>query len=571
MHLFNELGIVVGVACLVALLMRLLKQPLIIGHIITGLIVGPFVLGLLNSVETFALFSEIGIAILLFTVGLNLSPAIIRQFGKVSLLTGIGQVVFTTLAGFFIAILLGFSALASAYIAVALAFSSTIIILKLITDKGDIDVLYAKIAVGFLLVQDFVAILLLFIIPLLSTSDSSWSSFGLMLGKGIGLIALLLVGSHYLMPKLNRFIAGSQEFLFLFALAWGIGIAALFKEFGFSLESGALIAGVALANLPSRHEINARLTPLRDFFIIIFFILLGSQMSLTGITSMTTTAIVLSLLVLVGNPIILMIILGYLGYRRKTSLQTGFTVAQISEFSLILVALGVKYGHVGSDVLSLVTLVGLVTIFGSTYLIMNSDTIYKYLAPFLVIFERRDAKEKPIKKSGSTVVLFGCNRIGTDFLGTFKKLGKKFLVVDYDPDTVEKLTKEKYRIEYGDAGDWDFLEGLNLSETELVISTIPDPETNVLVHKAAKAANPDAIVIVVAHRIKDAINHYDDGVDYVILPHFLGAQHAAELVVKYKNNKRKYKSLQKEHFEYLQLKLSMGHEHPNQHAAQHTK
>jgi len=563
MGLFAEISILIAVAAGIAAVMRVLRQPLIIGHIVTGLIVGPSVFDLISSGETLAFMGQIGVAILLFTVGLHLSPNIVRQFGRVSFITGIGQVVFTSLAGFVICLALGFSPLTSFYIAVALSFSSTIIILKLIADKGDLEVLYAKIAIGFLLVQDLVAVLLLLAIPLFSQGDATASSIVQFVLTGAALLAFVVLASRFFVSKASRFLSQSQEFLFLFAITWGMGIAALFQYFGFSLESGALIAGVSLAALPARHEISARLTPLRDFFIVMFFIFLGAQMQLSEVAGLIPVALVLSALVLIGNPLILMTLMGYLGYRRKTSLQTGFTVAQISEFSLILIALGVTLGHVDSSALSLVTLVGLITIFGSTYLVLYSDAIYKRLAPYLGLFERSDAHETRLHKAGHPIVLLGCGRIGYDFLETLQRVDKDLLVVDHDPEVIADLDKRGVASEFGDAGDLDFLESLDLGSAELVVSTIPDTEANILIHRAVKAKNPDAVVMVLAHRIKDALSHYDEGVDYVILPHFLGGKYAAELILKFKDDKSQYKTLRREHIEHLHLRVNLGHEHPS--------
>ena len=561
--MFAEISILIAVAVGIAAVMRVLRQPLIIGHIITGLIVGPSVFDLIRSEETLALLGQLGVAILLFTVGLHLSPTIVRQFGRVSFITGIGQVVFTSLAGYVICIALGFPPLTSFYISVALSFSSTIIILKLIADKGDLEVLYAKIAIGFLLVQDLVAVLLLLAIPLFSSSSSTEASLMQFLLTGAALLAFVVLASKFFVSKVSHFLGQSQEFLFLFALTWGMGVAALFQAFGFSLESGALIAGVALASLPMRHEISARLTPLRDFFIVMFFIFLGAQMHLEEVVGQIPIAIVLSLLVLVGNPLILMAIMGTLGYRRKTSLQTGFTVAQISEFSLILIALGVTLGHVSPPVLSLVTLVGLITIFGSTYLVLYSDRLYRIFAPYLRLFERRDAHEKKISSKRYPIILLGCGRVGYDFIDTLSALDKELLVVDYNPEIIADLEKRGVAHEFGDAGDLDFIESLNFSGAELVISTIPDTETNILINRTVKAKSPDAIVMVLAHRINDALSHYEEGVDYVILPHFLGGKYAAELVVKFEDDKERYQTLRKKHIEHLKLRISLGQEHPS--------
>jgi len=561
MSLFAELSIVIGIAFAMSVVMTLLKQPLIIGHIITGLLVGPMIASSLSP-DTFVLFSEIGIAILLFTVGLNLSPRTIKEFGSVAIITGVSQVVITSLVGYFLAIFIGFSELASLYIGVALAFSSTIIILKLISDRGDMETLYAKISIGFLLVQDFIAIILLFAIPVISVGSFSFKQISLLTGQGIGLITLVLIIGFYFLPKINKFISKNIELLFLFATVWGLGIASIFKLTGFSIETGALIAGIALSTLPSKHEISARMTPLRDFFIVLFFIVLGANMTVAGIMDILPQAIIFSVLVLVGNPLILMIIMGILGYKKRTGLQTGFTVAQISEFSLILIALGVSFGHLENSILSLVTLVGLITIFGSTYLILYSDKIYRIVGKYLSIFERKRTYEKNIGPTKYSVILFGGNRVGYDFIEEFKKLDKPFLVIDHDPENVETLRKQGINVDYGDAMDVDYLESLGLSQAELIVSTIPDSETNLLINKVAKNHNKDAVVVVVSHKIQDALNHYQNGVDYVILPHFLGGQYASKIVMNMHQDQTQRTETKEKHIKSLHSRLSSGHEHP---------
>ena len=561
MELFLEISILLAIATCMAMVMRFLHQPLIIGHILTGLIVGPLVFDFVRSTETIALLGEIGVAILLFTVGLHLSPDIIRKFGKVSFITGIVQVLFTSLAGYFVCIALGFTPLQSVYIAVALAFSSTIIIMKLISDKRELDVLYAKIAIGFLLVQDLIAVLLLIGIPLFSKEVLVATDVVRFFISGAFLIGFVVIISRFFISKASQYIARSQEFLFLFAISWGIGVAALFKNFGFSLESGALIAGVTLAALPVKHEISARLIPLRDFFIVMFFIFLGSQIQFADPETLPL-ALVLSLVILIGNPLILMVVLGMLGYRKRTSFQTGVTVAQISEFSFILIALGVSLQHLEPAILSLVTLVGLITIFGCTYLVMYSEQLYRLLAPLLSMFERRDAFEPRARRAGYKVILFGCNRIGQDFLNSLKQMEKRFLVVDHDPDTVRMLTEEGIDAEYGDASDVDLLSSIDVSKTELVISTIPDTETNLLINRSVKARNSDVVIIVIAHRVGDALSHYEDGVDYVVLPHFLGGKYASDIMVKFGTDRSRYATLKSEHIKHLKVRLAAGHEHP---------
>src|SRR3989344_7438376 len=562
MSLFVEFSFLLVVAAAMAFLMRLLRQPLIIGHIMTGLLVGPFALDLLQSVETLKLFSEMGIAFLLFTVGLGLNPGILKQFGKVALITGVGQVVVTGVVGVALCLALGFSLVTSLYISIAFAFSSTIIILKLISDKGDLEKLYAKIAIGFLLIQDVIAVVLLFTIPLFSMGQGSPQKLFSTFGEVVLLTLAVFAVSKLIIVRFHSYFSRSHELLFLLATAWGIGIAVIFREVGFSFEIGALVAGIALSLVPSRHEIYARLTPLRDFFIVIFFVMLGAQMTLSDLSSVILPAIILSVMVLVGKPLILMILMGAMGYRRKTSLETGFTVAQISEFSLILIVLGVSLGHLDQSVLSLVTLVGLITIFGSTYLVLFSDKWYKFLGPYLKIFERKRLIEGTQLEKEYNIFLFGGNRIGLDFLETFVKWQKPFLVIDHDPEVIGMLAKEKIDHSFGNAGDIDFLDTLKLSNAEIIVSTIPDLEINLLILESSQKGENKPPVMVVAHSISNALRLYEAGAAYVILPHFLGGEYAASFAQKFVQSAKEVQSMRLHHIEYLKHRAEHGHEHP---------
>ena len=562
MEIFLELSIIICITVLIAGIMKLLKQPLIIGYILAGIIVSPYFLNIVQSTETIKVFSQIGIAMLLFIVGLSLSPKVIKEVGKVSLITGIGQIVFTSLFGFLISRLLGFSVIVSAYIAIALAFSSTIIIMKLLSDKKDLEKLYGKISIGFLLVQDIFVIILLMIISSFSGNLSLSSlSFGSIL-SGILLIGGFILISLYVLPSLSTFFAKSQEFLFLFSIGWGLGLASLFYYAGFSMEIGALVAGIALSMSPFHYEISSKMKPLRDFFIILFFILLGSQMVFGNIGELIVPAIIFSLFILIGNPLIVMILMGILGYKKKTGFQAGFTVAQISEFSLILIALGVSVGHLTNEILSLVTIVGLITISGSTYLILYSDKIYPYLSKYLSIFERKKVKEKQQVIKDYDIILFGYNRIGYDLLKSFKKLKKKFLVIDYNPETTMELSKKGIECRYGDVDDEEFLSELNLIKTKMIISTIPEFETNLLLIEKVRQINKDAIIIVVSHNINEANKLYSIGATYVIMPHFLGGSHASMMIDKHGLNLKKFLKEKKKHIKQLKTRKDLGYEHP---------
>ena len=533
-NVFVELSLVLVIAVVVSGIMRLLKQPLIIGHIATGIIVSPIFLNLVRSGnDSFEAFAHMGVAILLFMVGLHLNPKAVKDVGKIALITGIGQIVFTSVIGFLIVLLLGFDIVPAIYIAIALTFSSTIIILKLVSDKGDMDTLYGRIAIGFLIVQDLVAMFILILVS--SSAGAAGLSFVVLVEIMIKLITILVgvfIIAKFVFPLLTGKIAKSQEFLLFFAIAWCFIVATVFEMFNFSIEAGALLAGVALSMSPLKYEISSKLKPLRDFFILLFFVWLGSQMVFTNITQFIWPIVILSLFVLIGNPLIVLILMGVQGYSKRNSLFAGFTVAQISEFSLILVGLGVSVGHVTGEILSLVTFIGILTIAGSTYLIIYNKKIYEWLSPYLSVFERKNTVDKKsmLNEKIHEVILFGYNRIGFDLAESFDSLKKDFLVIDNNPDTIKEVSKQGISAKYGDADNREFLSEINFSKTKMVVSTIPDVETNIILIKTLNELNPKAIIIVVATQIDSALELYDVGADYVIMPHMVGGRYTAMLI-----------------------------------------
>tara|TARA_Y100000310_G_scaffold50496_1_gene46502 strand:+ start:6010 stop:7725 length:1716 start_codon:yes stop_codon:yes gene_type:complete len=563
--IFIELSIVILIAVVVAGIVRLLRQPLIIGYILTGIIVSPYFLNIVKSTDAIATFAQIGIVLLLFMVGLNLNPKIIKDVGKVSLVTGVGQVIFTSLVGFFIGQLLGFSTIVSIYIAIALTFSSTIIIMKLLSDKGDLETRYGRIAIGFLIIQDLIVIVILMVISSIPAGINFTTLALETVLKGVGVLLLLFLISVYIFPQLTKAIAKSQEFLLLFSIGWCFAIASLFYYLNFSIEAGALLAGITLSLSPYHYEIGSKMKPLRDFFIILFFILLGSQMIFTNISQYIIPIIIFSIFILIGNPLIVMVLMGLLGYTKRNSFLAGLTVAQISEFSLILVALGVKVGHLTTDILSLVTIIGLITIAGSTYLILYANKIYPYLSKYLGIFERKGKKvdEHRYQKDGIyDIILFGYDRIGYDILESFKKIKKKFLVIDYNPETITKLAKEGFDCKYGDADDSELLNELNFSKIKMVVSTVHNLDTNLLLINKIRESNKKAIITVVSHQIDEAIKLYDAGATYVLMPHFLGGHHVSTMIEEHGLNLNKFLKEKIAHIEHLRKRKEAGHEHP---------
>ncbi len=512
-----------------------LRQPLIVAFIVVGILVGPAVLGWVQSHDQIDLLAQIGITVLLFVVGLKLDLHLVRHIGPVALATGLGQLGFTILFGFLICLGLGMDAMKSLYVAVALTFSSTIIIVKLLSDKREIDSLHGRIAMGFLIVQDIAVVVAMMAIGSLQTGSDAGITMTLLsiAGRLLAAVLLVVILMRYVLPRLMGQLARSQELLLIFAIAWGTGFATLGEIAGFSKEVGAFLAGFSLASTPYREAISARLTSIRDFLLLFFFIDLGSKLEFSILGDEMGAAVLLSLFVLIGNPLIVMAIMGYMGYRKRTGFMAGLTVAQISEFSIIFVAMGITLGHVDSGALGLVTLVGLVTIALSTYMILYSHLLYLRVEPLLGIFERRNPHRERLMEQGhgygddTQVVIFGLGRYGARLIKSLHKRGYAVLGVDFDPEVVRRLRHQDIPVRYGDAEDMDFPESLPLSGTQWVVSTLPQRELNLTLLRAFSNHGYGGRMAVTAHDEADAHALRRAGADMVLNPFTNAADFAA--------------------------------------------
>ncbi len=531
-NLLLNISIILLVATVIAVLAKLLKQPSILAYIITGIILGPLFLKITGPSETIKLFSEIGIAFLLFIVGLSLNFSTLKKTGKTSIIIGIFQIIITTIFGFLLSKALGFSNIVSIYISLAVTFSSTIIIVKLLSDKNEIDTLYGKILVGLLLVQDFVAIISLIFITSLGNENFNINSALIIFIKGLSFILLVFISSKYLLKKLFNIVSSSQELLFIASIAWCFLLSSIAYLLGLSLEIGAFLAGVSLTVIPFNHVILNKVKPLRDFFIVIFFVNLGIGMLLNSVSKIIIPALIISIFVIVGKFLILLIIMAIIGYKKRTNFLSSLAIVQISEFSLILVNLGLKAGHLTQDIVTLITIVGLITITISSYLIINNDKLYILMSKYLSIFERKKLKEEryKIENNKYEVILFGGHRTGYNIIKSLQTSKKKFLTVDFNPDVISNLKKQNIEAIYGDVSDHDFLEELLRIKPKIVISTIHNLEDNLEIIRTFRRFNKNGIIFVTTKDLIELKELYEKGADFVVLPELLTGQKIADYV-----------------------------------------
>jgi Kef-type K+ transport system membrane component KefB len=544
--IFYQLSLVLVLATGLALVFRMFRQPLILAYIITGFLAGP-ILGLIHNHEAFESFSQIGIVLLLFIVGLGLNTAVIKSTGKPVLLTflvitlGLG-----TLAGCAGA-LMGFTIAESVVVAVALLFSSTIIVIKSVSDKKEQSRLYAQIAIGILLLEDIVATVALLFVSATGGTSTTPIDFALLIGKAIGLGLLLALAGAYVMPRLSKLFAASQELLYVFALAWAFGVASLFWWAGFSIEVGALFAGVSLAHLPYARGIGTRLKPLRDFFIVLFFIGLGQKLEVNHIANAIIPALVLSVIVMVSKPLLTMLSMGVLGYTKQTGFKTAIHLSQISEFSIILVVLAHSTGVVGDNIIVTITLTALITIALSTYLMQFDGKLYRRFQKRLAIFERPDVKKEMLSLQHYPLVLFGYREGGYEFVRTFRKMKKPYVVIDYDPDVIETLEQRHINHVYGDATDFELLDEIGVHKSELLVSALSDPAANKQLISHVSKRNKQAIFICHATSYDDAEALYEAGASYVIMPHFIGNEQINDFIQRNGTNRKAFDLYRRKH------------------------
>ncbi len=551
-EVFLEFATVIVSAGVLSIVAHKFRQPLIIGYIITGVFVGSSFLGFAHSFEIFEALSSVGIALLLFIVGLNLNWRNIHDLGWVALLTGLGQVVITALAGFGLAQLLNFNVTTSLFLGLALAFSSTIIIVKLLSDQDDIDRLHGRISVGILLVQDLIAMMILLWLAAYADGGSLTTMLTVSALKGVAALVGLWLFAKFIIPQLFRYAARSQELLFLVALAWCFAVASGLQLLGFSLEIGALLAGISLAGTGFQHEIEARIRPLRDFFLILFFVVLGTNLATDQVISLAVPIAIFSVFTLIVKPIVTMVIMRLMGYHPRTGFLTGTTLAQVSEFSFILIAGGISLGLIGTDVLSLVTAVALITIACSSYMITINERAYDWLAAFWPSLKLRADDNPDNQGPAPDVVLLGLDNMGKKILPQVAALTDNYLVLDFNPAVIEELEQAGVKAVYGDAGNDEVLKFVRAHTAKLTISAIPDMAVNEAILDFMKQHKARGTVIVSVKAAADAARCYALGATFVIVPTELGGEHFAQLLKKQKTLKSQWGGLGKKAWHRLE-------------------
>ncbi len=560
-ELFIQVGFVIIAAAIFGYILKLLKQPQLLGYIIVGILITP-IFNLITDSSLIDSMSTIGIAFLLFIVGLEMDIKSLRSVMHVAVFGGSIQIALLFIIGYLIMLLLGFLHLESVYVGLVLAFSSTMVVMKLLSDRRELSTLHGRIAIGFLLVQDIFAIFALSILG--SVNGFEATILGEALVKLLAIFVLAYVISKFAFPAIFRFAARNQELLLTSSLAVCFLFSLTFHYLGFSIAIGAFIAGVTLGNLRYNIEIIAKMKSLKDFFALLFFVALGMGISLSVIKKLWLPLIILLLIIMIVKPFIIMLVCSMFKYTKKPSFLTANALAQVGEFSLILAAQGLLLGHLSQDLFSLVVIATVASIVLTSYYIQHNSWFYKVLKNPLKVFDyfTTEGLEYLPNKKTPTVILCGHNRIGYSILKQFHKTKKDILIVDFNPEIIHRMVQQGFHCLYGDATDDEILERMGLKKIDLFISTLPKMQDNFHMLSKVRSVNKRAKLIVTATDIDSAMKLYKHGAHYVIMPHFLGGERVSDLVHKVRHRRVDLRQEKKKHITELKERKHEGHEHP---------
>ena len=537
-----SIALIIIVAAILAFIAKILKQNLIIAYIVTGIILGPLVFGLIKDKSLINGFAEIGISFLLFIAGLEMSIKKLKEIARPSFTTGIIQVIITSIVSFLVLIAFSFNRIEAIWAGIAIAFSSTVVVLKILADREELDSLHGKFIVGIMLVQDILAIVALSVLV-----KGTGMDIALNLLKLIFLFALAFLISNPTQAIIKK-SSSSNELLFLVSLAFLFLFSSLAYALNLSIAIGSFIAGIVLANTPYKLDIEAKVRPLKDFFAIMFFVMIGIW--LTSISKEVLLPIIPMLLVLIFvEPLVTALMLRFHGYKGNLSLDIGFSFAQLSEFTLILALHALSIGIMSQRAFDLLVLMAVISIAITPYTMKLSKIFYK---PFSIF----DKLKMPLLKEPGhistgkkTVLLIGCHRMGSIFVKELEKIKHKLMVIDFNPEIIRALEKKGISAVYGDASNVEIFKLLPLENLRVVISTIPKKETNALILEYFKQNYPNVFVAIVANRIDDALELYEKKADFVILPLIIGAEHSISMIKKF--TKKQFKKIRKEQINYL--------------------
>jgi Kef-type K+ transport system membrane component KefB len=539
-HLLQDIGLAIVAATVLAYVARFARQPLLLAYIGAGLLIGPVGLGYVSDPASIQSLAELGLAFLLFIVGLEIDVRKLLASGRVATIATAVQTAGSALLGWGTARLLGYEGLSALYLGIAVAFSSTMIVVKLLSDRSELDTLAGRLTLAILLVQDVLAVVVLAIQPSLGGGAEGGPVLqaSLSVAKGVALVGGALLAGRFVLPVVLRSVAKSPEILLVSAVSWCFLVCWAAMETGFSSAMGALVAGVSLSTLPYSIDVVAKIRSLRDFFVTLFFVSLGMLLPVPT-PGLVFSALALSAVVIASRFLTIPPVMRLLGHDNRSGLLSAIHLSQISEFALVILLIGVsdRFRHIPSEIVSLGVMILVLTATGSTYLVQGSHTLVRRFVrlagatpfedPMSGTARREEHAEVPI-------VLVGCFRVASSLVHGLLDAGRTFRVIDFNPRTHRELLDLGVPCVYGDISHLDTLEHAGVARASILISSVPDDflrgTSNRKLLDSLRGLNPSATIVVTAESAAQALELYAAGADYVLVPRLLAARRLLEVL-----------------------------------------
>ena len=534
MSFISDFAVLFLVVAGISILIKLIRQPIIIAYIVSGFIFSLLVKNA-SAGSQIMLLAELGITFLLFLMGLEFSLSSLKYLGRDIFIATTLQSIILFSIGLASALLLGFAINESTYLAILFMFSSTLLVAKLIDNMKETSSLHGKITLGILVVQDLFAIIILSILNLFK--ETEMAKILLVPVKGIVLIAIAFIFAKYILNRLLKFSLRYPELMFVISLGVCFLFVGISPLLGYSTSIGAFIAGITLANTEYKNDILGRLKPLIIFFNLLFFVGMGFQLKASFDARAISLIAAFLALCFIIKPIVFHVTLKLRGFDLRTAFKSALSLSQFSEFGMIIIFTGMATGLAPAEIGPIAILLIVSTMAISSYLIKYENILFKYsenaLRKLDILFKNKKNPDEEQNLKNYNVVFFGFYDLGKEFFSKLEGRGKKILVVENDPANISILKSEKIPFVYGSIYSPYFLDRIDFEKVEIVISSLIDAGDTKLIIKSVKRKNPKAIIIVTAKSLSNSLELYDAGADYVIYPSYINEQNVSVLLEDY--------------------------------------
>jgi len=563
-----EIALIIISATICSYIFKLLKQPTILAFIIAGILIAPLSFGFLGitfnglplvNINEIRVLAELGIAFMLFSVGIETDITKLKSVLKFAIIAALIQVFLTFLIVLILTLQLT-SLTEAMYFGLILAFSSTLLVVKILSDSYQIDSLHGRLMVGILIIQDLLVIILM---PLIQNIQQiiSYDFYSNFLFSGIILALIGYILMKFVYPKIFSFSLKSNELLFLTTLSicfFFIFLSLVFLKIPLAL--GAFIAGLSLSKLPYNLELYNQIKALRDFFIIIFFVSLGMQLTFNFNFNVIILLVIALIATFILKPLIIFFLTYFAGYGSKNALTVALALSQTSEFSFIIASQGLILGLISQELFSIAIMVVAISMILTPYFFNFNENIYLFFQRFGIFSNKTKSNifYKKIKEFDQTqylenhIIIIGAGTTGATLASELKELNFKTLIVERNIEIVKQLKDKGFNILYGNAANPSVWRKLNLEKAKLLILAIPDIKAALSILKYAKTVNKKIIVFGRAHYYKDVLDLYENNADFVATPHIMSANILFKATIELmKNNKKDFIRLKTEFFDFL--------------------